>query len=160
MADRGTIATLGLRTKGSAPILATVRYTLRSMVCGSTHMVVGARDDSEGNSAPSLRMDSMGTFKFLWVVGASPITLSVDVKQAANASPRPRVTIKADTSIGVSSDVTGEAGSSTGWVTIGPLLVEPTSAGALEVLLENRLDYQYRVAPCYWDNITESEPAP
>jgi hypothetical protein len=121
-------------------------------------LVLGGKDTTEGNSQPSLRMDSSGTFRFLWVV-AEERTLSVDVKQAANASPRPRLTIKANLEMGVLADVQDSAPSGTGWVTIGPLTVEPTSAGALEVLLENLYDTgQPGTAPCYWDNITEAEP--
>ena len=59
---------------------------------------IGAKSTTEGNpSQPSLGLNTRGTFRFRWTVPSGTRTIQIDVKQAANASPRPRVTIKANT---------------------------------------------------------------
>lgn len=118
---------------------------------------MGAKDAGVGNAAaPSLRLDGKGFLRFYWSVKSGSRTLSVTVKQAVNASPRPRVTVVKNTSIGVNADVTASAGSSINFTTIGPLSVSPSSDGVLEVRLENLLDAQIGAFPCYFDDIASS----
>lgn len=151
MADLGNIARYG--TQPLASQAASPRCELRCISCDGQYYVLGAKDTSEGNpSQPSLRLDKKGKWRFRWVVASGTRTISIDVKQAVNVDPRPTLVVKANPSIGVNSDVTGTAGSSTGWVTIGPVTAEPTSDGVLWVELRVNLDYQY--GPCYWDNIS------
>lgn len=115
-------------------------------------MVLGGREETEANVAPSLRMDARGTWRFRWVVQSGARALSVNVKQAVNLSPRPRLTVKANTAIGVNADVTADAASSVTWTTV-TANVTPTLDGVLEVILEARYDGQPYSAPCYWDTI-------
>ena len=151
MADLGSIGTVGSLTKchrDQGP-----RAHLRRLVCGDRVYPLGGRDNSEGNpSPPSLRLDVRGTYRFRWTVAAGSRSISIDCKQAVNVSPRPRVTVLANPDIGVNSDVQGSAASGTGWVTIGPIAVTPSSAGALWVVLESLYDGQSGV-PTYWDHI-------
>jgi hypothetical protein len=153
MADLGSI--------GQESVIAQrgPRSRVRCIRAGDDYLVLGGRENSEGNAAPCLRMDAPGSWSFWWPVDAGTIELTCDVRQAVNLSPRPRITIKANPDIGVNSDVTGEAPSGTGWVTIGPLEVSPTGTGALRVILEARHEGQDGVVPCYWDNIAEEYTA-
>lgn len=127
-------------------------WSIRSIVCDSTYHCRGAKDTTQGDpSQPSLRIDGKGVWRFRWAVSSGTRTISVSVKQALNISPRPTLVVKANAAIGVNSDVTGTAGSSATWVTIGPVTASPSSDGALWVELRANLDYQS--ATCYWDNI-------
>jgi hypothetical protein len=110
---------------------------------------------SIGNPAPSMLMQYPAIIRFRWVVLAGSRSAQVDVMQASNVSPRPKLTVKANADIGVGADVTGSASSSTGWVTIGPLSVTPSSRGVLIIELEcpTRLEGDNG---CYWDNLITS----
>ena len=117
-------------------------------------MVIGGKDTSEGDPAqPSLRLDAKGMWRFRWAVASGSRSVSINVKQAVNGSPRPTLVVKANPSIGVNSDVTGTAGSGTGWVTIGPVSITPSSDGAVWVELHNNYDSQVLQTPCFWDHI-------
>jgi hypothetical protein len=108
---------------------------------------------SEGNpSQPSMNMPTHGMFKFRWTVSAGTKTIQCSVKQPDNGSPRPSLVVKANTDIGVNSDVTVTAAAGIGWVTLGPATISPSSLGAVWVELHNNYDALY--SPCYWDNIT------
>lgn len=172
MADLGSIAAIGLATRSSrdqGPRWALFgvdsalrtkahrdqgpRAHFRRLVCGDQAYALGGRDNAQGNpSPPSLRLDVKGTYRLRWTVAAGARSISIDVKQAVNLSPRPRVTVIANPDIGVSADVQGSAGGGTGWVTIGPISVTPSSAGALWVILEALYDGQSGCAS-YWDHI-------
>lgn len=160
MADLGSIGTQGAIVYQNADLAP--RQTVHRGVCIAGRfdvkiLVMGGQDVSIGNAAqPSLRMDGKGFFRLYWTVKSGSRNFSVTVKQAVNASPRPRVTIVKNTGIGVNADATGSAGSSTGFTTIGPINVTPFSDGVLEVRLENLLDAQIGAFPCYWDDITSS----
>lgn len=111
------------------------------------------KDTTEGNPGqPSLKIDRAQIWEFFWPVASGARGFSVSVKQAANLSPRPRVTVKANADCGVAADATASAASGAGWVTIGPIAVNPTSDGVLIVQLENRVEGIY--TPCFWDNIS------
>ena len=155
MADLGAIATAS-QPNWYHLTGAKVFTTLRCMVCGDGgYQVIGGRDTTEGDpSQPSLRMDSAGMWRFRWTVLSGARTITIGVKQAANASPRPTLVVKANPNIGVNADVTETAGAAAGWIAIGPAAINPTSDGAVEVQLWNNLDRQFGTAPCYFD--TES----
>lgn len=93
------------------------------------------------------------TYSFQWGVTSGTRTISINAKQASNGSPRPSMTVNVNSAIGVTSAVTGYAAGSTGWVTIGPLTVTPTSNGVLTVTLAcNYQDVTQQYA--LFDNIT------
>lgn len=155
MADLGSIATNGTGATGmpdQAP-----RVVLRGFSLSNTDlnlMSMGGRDNAQGDPAqPSLRMDARGVFRFRWAFASGARTVSVNVKQEANASPRPTLVVKANPAIGIAADVVETAGSSTNWITIGPAAINPSSNGATWVELHANYDAQYRSAPCYWDHI-------
>lgn len=131
------------------------RYALRSITTGVDVLIINSGSDNTQGSpdVPSLKMGAMGTFKFRWSVINGARSISVRVKQAVNQQPRPLLRVKANPSIGILSDGTAVAASGTDWVTIGTIAVNPTSNGALYVVLENRYDGQTPAAPCYWDHI-------
>ena len=84
-------------------------------------------------------------------------TLKMDMKQVSNvAAPyRPSFIVKANPSIGVNADVTGTAGSGTGWVTVGPVTVTPSSDGVLTVELWNN-DIGTFNSPAYFDQMVKT----
>jgi hypothetical protein len=111
------------------------------------------KDSAEGTpGVPSMKMDRANTFEFFWPVSAGSHDFSVSVKQAANLSPRPRVTIIANAECGVNANSSATAAAGAGWVTIGPITITPSSDGAVRVRLENMLEGIH--TPCFWDNIS------
>lgn len=150
MADLGSIANKGLLTKASAP-LGPIRY-LKVIQCENQSFYLGSKSTTEGDPAqPSLKIDAYGMLRFRWTVESGARTISINVKQAINLSPRPTLVVKKNTEIGVNADVTGTAASSTGWVTIGPVTINPTSDGA--VWVEIHSNYDGEDAPSYWDHV-------
>ncbi len=127
---------------------------VRGIMVTDKFYVIGSRDAVIGNSLPpSLRLDSLGSWRFRWTVAVGTRTMSVFVKQAVNLSPRPTLIVKANPEIGVNSDVTVTAGSGSGFVLLGPATINPTVAGAVWVELHNNYDGQTGGAPCYFDDI-------
>ena len=149
MAALGTIGVKALLTKASPKIGQAGWDILRCIVCGPNYEVVGMKDPIEG----ILRMDARGMWRFRWLVLNGNRSVQVDVKQVVNLSPRPTMVIKANAAIGVNADITTTAGSSTGYITIGPTTINPSSIGAVWVELHNNYDGQYLSTPCFWKNV-------
>lgn len=113
------------------------------------------KDNVEGTStAPSMRLDNACEFKFRWGVTAGGHTITISTKQSNNISSASMasMTIMKNPSIGIVDDVVGYATSGSGWQTIGPLTINPTSDGVVWVKLENN-EVAYFGNPCYFDNI-------
>lgn len=108
---------------------------------------------ADGNpSAPSYQQGRPGILRFIdWPVKSGTRTLSISVKQTPDASPYPRVRLKANPGIGVNSDVVGDAVAGSGWQTIGPLTINPTGDGVVSVWLEVR--HQSMSGYALWDNL-------
>lgn len=124
-------------------------------------LVVGLGKNSVDGSptAPSLDIDRRTYFEILWPVATGvENTFTVKVRQPVIATLQPQVTILADAGLGVNSDVVGVAAAVSGWTTIGPLSVNPTSAGVLVVRLENRSDDEDPRSQ--WDSVVVSPGAP
>lgn len=151
MADLGSIGTKSLLTKVSNDLGP--RVVFRGLVCSNQSMVHGAQDQSIGNPGASFRMDCRGVWNAWIPFPSGTNTIQVDVQQAVNLSPRPTLTVHADASVGINSDIVGTAGSSAGFVTIGPLTVSPSADAILLVTLANNYDGQFPGSPCYWDNL-------
>ncbi len=113
------------------------------------------RDDVEGDAAPpSMALDLPGRFRFRWGVEAGARTVKCRTKQVSNVTgKRPRLIVCANPAIGVNSDVIVDAGSSTGWLDLGPASVTPTSNGVLWVELWN-MDTDTFMSPAWFDDIT------
>lgn len=96
------------------------------------------RNDAEGNPAPpSLELRHPNFWRFRWALRIGTQTLRIQVKQVSNTNPRPSMVIKANPAVGLLADVSGSAPSGVDWVTIGPLVVTATAAGAVWVELHN-----------------------
>lgn len=111
------------------------------------------RNDVEGNpDPPSLCMMRPAKFRFRWSVRSGSHSLSIRVKQASNAQPRPSLTVKANAAIGLFSDLVGVAADGVDWVTIGPLKFTTSAQGALDVFLacNNAVESD---AGCFWDHL-------
>lgn len=146
--------TEGLPTNDERP----VKYAIQGIDTGLGGLTVGVRrEDVEGNPAPPcLAIDIPGHHRFRWGVLAGTRTISIDTKQVSNVTgKRPRIIVKANPEIGVNADVVGDAGAGTGWTTIGPLTVTPTSDGVLWVELWN-MDTQTFESPAYFDHLVRT----
>jgi len=122
---------------------------------GERYITRLTEDSTEGNpTAPSMKICGPHRHQFRWGVAAGTRTISVDVKYSpdSGSGKRPQLVVKANTDIGVNADQTSEAPSGSGWVTIGPITVNPTSDGALSC--ELRYDHHHLdVQVVNWDNI-------
>lgn len=149
MADWGSIATLG-NLVGTNNGITPPAY-VRGIVSDSAFQTFGGKDTTEGDpSQPCLRLDARGYWRFRWSFSSGARSVSISVKQPDNQSPRPSLIVKANPDCGVNADVTGTAASGTGWVTIGPVNINPSSAGAVWVELHANYDAP---SECYWDEI-------
>jgi hypothetical protein len=151
MPDLGTIGTEHVAVKRSNGFCSLQVY--RSLVCaGAILMSNSRRNDTEGFPiGPSLDISSHTCYRFRWAMDSGARTISCYVKHPSDGTPRPTLVVKANPAIGINADVTGTASSSTGWVQIGPITVNPTSDGATWVELWNNRDAQ--VDHCYFDTI-------
>lgn len=152
MADLGSIGTLGEAARlGTYPQAKPLFW--RSIHVNGEYQARGGRDNVEGNPfQPSLRIEMRGRFRFRWVLAVGARTISINVKQAVNLSPRPSLVVKANPETGIMADVETFAASGTGWVTIGPVAISPSAQGALWVELRSNYDGQSGI-PCYWDDL-------
>lgn len=119
------------------------------------HMQTGVREELVDGypSPPCLALDYPGFWRFRWQVVVGTQTISVYAKQVSNvAGKRPSMVVKANAALGVVADVSGSAGSSAGWVKIGPLSVTATTAGVLWVELHNN-DTDTFYSPAFFDNL-------
>jgi len=130
----------------------------RCIVTGRDRMFYGSKNTSDGSpSQPCLEMaDCNGLFRFRWAVKAGTRTLSINVANISGLTPYPTVTIRANSAIGVSSDVVGTAIAGTGWQTIGPLSVTATSDGVLLVELYSGGFNANNVRTVRWDSVSDS----
>lgn len=132
-------------------------FQLKGLSVAGQMFVVGGKNEIEGSpGAPCLVMHNQGVFQFRLSVASGSHNISVNVKQAANISPRPSLVIRKNPDIGLVSDVTSGAMSSTDWTTIGPVVFETTVDGAVWVELRNNAATQYNITPCFWDHVTVS----
>lgn len=122
---------------------------------GPNYQCRGGRSDLQGNpTAPSLRIQSRGKWRFRWNLSEGTHEISVKVKQDVNLDPRPTLTVKANPEIGLMSDVVGVAEASFGWITIGPLSVTVSTKGATWVEFNTR--YESQDVQSYWDYLTRT----
>ena len=119
------------------------------------HLQVGVREELVDGypSPPCLALDIPGFWRARWQLSPGSQTISVWAKQVSNvAGKRPTLVVKANPAIGVSADIVGTAGSSTGWTKIGPLTVVATAPGVVYFEFHNN-DVVTFQSPCYFDNL-------
>jgi hypothetical protein len=127
---------------------------VKSLTIANLAFTFGAyRENSDGSPAvPCLGLKYPGTYSFAWGVEAGTRMLAVNVKQAGSFSSPPTMTIKANTALGLNSDVVGTAARSASWVTIGPVTAVAGSNGVFIVQLVSNATAE-NAAPCLWDHI-------
>jgi hypothetical protein len=107
-------------------------------VRGMDYFTGFTQDDTLGTpTAPSLKVvGNSYQRKYLWPISAGLQSISIDVmKNVDVVNFEPSLTIKKNTDLGVSADITQKAPTGTGWVTIGPINVFTTAAGVLELII-------------------------
>lgn len=105
-------------------------------------------DGSVGNPAPSLLCLAVRGFPFRLAVKAGARTVSVDVLQPQASAIRPRLRVRANPAIGLTSDLEAVAGPATGWQTVSASFTA-TANGGVRVELVNT-DAAW---PCWFDNV-------
>ena len=119
------------------------------------HLQTGVRKETvDGNpTSPCLALDYPGFWRFRWGLSPGVHGISVNAKQVSNViGKRPSIVVKANSDIGINADVTGSAGSNTGWTTIGPLVVTASGFAPVWVELHNN-DTDTFFSPAYFDHI-------
>ena len=93
-----------------------------------------------GDSCLELR--EPGFWRFRWAVKSGARSISVQANQNSTGSLlRPSMVVKKNPSIGVMNDVSASAVDGSGWKTIGPIAINPTSLGYVWVELRNNGSY-------------------
>lgn len=136
-------------------------YVISKYHLGDSDKMISCATQSstEGTPAPpSLQLVGKQAYSFLWKMEPATHSIQVKVKQArnVNASTRPSVYIPQNQDMGITGSLEVFAASgSQDWVTIGPIELVVSNAGAIYVELRaNATEYQNN--PCYWDNIVLS----
>lgn len=119
----------------------------RNLQFGATQSLA---EGSPYSQTPSLQLNQPGFWRFRWSVGVGLRSVYVNAKQA-NSTQRPTITIKANSAVGLNSDVTVAAESGSDWVTIGPATFTATAAGMVWVELRNNC--QTTNCPAWFDHI-------
>ena len=175
MANLGTIGTLGCLTKstrvgnpaqqsGGIPgcrtksmIVGRPPMRLQSLVVGREHLAIGGEDISIGLlTAPSIRFDASGRWRFRWLLAVGTRTIQVNALHSINQNPRPSLFIAASPAISIPVDVEAFAPPGTGTVTIGPVLLNITTQGVVWVELRCNLVTNVGFFPCYFDKIVRT----
>jgi len=117
---------------------------------GSTLYYGAGRSDAEGSpTPPSMNLPVRGALRSRAKVKAGSRSISIDVKQAANLTPRPTLVVRRNPGIGLDADVTATASGGTGWVTVTASFTA-TADGAVWFELRNNLDGFF---PCFFDKL-------
>lgn len=116
------------------------------------HLQIGvARNDSEGSpSPPSLQLTYPGFWRFRWSVRAGNRSLYVRAKQLVNSPPYPSVVVKANSAVGLLSDITASS-TTADWFNIGPVSFTATAFGVVWVELWSNSLYSGNTV--YFDHI-------
>jgi hypothetical protein len=126
----------------------------QNIVVGTFNWAFGVYEELvQGNPAPpSLGFKFPAGWSASWGLSPGMRSIQVYVLQAANTSPRPSLTVLANTAVGVAANLVAYAPSGTGWVSIGPLAFTATAAGVVTVQLASN-STAADALPCYFDHI-------
>jgi hypothetical protein len=108
-------------------------------------------------AAPCMQIAIPNSFRFRWVIHTGVNTIQVNAKQVVNQNPRPSITVRANSSIGIPNDIIAYAPSGNGWTTTNTITINNTSGnkGAVYVDLANNYGGQSNT-PAYFDHIVTS----
>jgi hypothetical protein len=108
------------------------------------------RSDTEGSPAPpSMNLPVRGALRSRAKIKAGTRSIRIDVKPAANLSPRPTSVIRRNPAVGLAEDVTVTGPAGTGWVTVTASFTA-TADEAVGFELRNNLDGYFG---CFFDNL-------
>jgi len=113
------------------------------------------RSSVEGSpSSPCLELLYPGMWRFRWIVKPGQRQILVRTKQIRTFSTgsRPTMTVKANSKVGLNTNLTATASISTDWTSIGPITFTSTGTDALWVELRNNL--MFTLSPAFFDHIT------
>ena len=117
---------------------------------GATLYYGAGRSDAEGSpTPPSMNLPVRGALRSRGKAKAGSRSISIDVKQAANLTPRPTLVVRKNLAIGLTDDVTATAAAGTGWVTVTASFTAAVD-GAVWFELCNNLDGFF---PCLFDKL-------
>lgn len=116
-------------------------------------LVKNTTDGSPFSQTPCLQLDYPGFWRFRWSVRSGTRSVYINAKQTSNgiAEQRPAVIVKANSDVGLLSDVIVAAEEGNDWVTIGPVTFTSTGTGMVWVELHNRC--QTSNCPALFDHI-------
>ena len=127
------------------------------------HMQVGVnKQTSDGSpTSPCLQLDYPGNmWRFRWVVRPGSRQISVLAKQnSTGSSYRPSLVVKANSTLGINSDLSAAAPASGDWVKIGPISFTTTGSDVVWVELHNNnyatknSNSEIMKNPAYFDHI-------
>lgn len=131
-------------------------YTRRTInIGGNAELGLGVgRSDAEGyEEAPSMVMRFPAKFRFRLSVEPGNVGVTIRVKQASNVTPRPTLTLLANSAVGLTGDLSGSAAAGEDWTLIGPLEFTATAKGVVvaEFACHNVAEND---AGCFWDRLT------
>jgi len=137
----------GINLGGPTSLIGDDSYGVRHLQYAIT------KNTTEGNpSAPCLELSHPGMWRFRWVIKPGTRRISIRTKQIRSVSnQRPSLTIKANSVVGLNSDLVVYAPSGTDWVDIGPVVF--TATGTDMVWVEIRNNLQLFNSPAYFDHI-------
>lgn len=107
-------------------------------------------DSGSTSGSPCLQMTRSARFRFRWRVDSGTRTISVQVRKFID-NCTPRFIVKANPAIGVSADQELSPSAGTGWQTLGPITITPSSNGVVEVILT--VDGKFSGLDVRWDDL-------
>lgn len=113
-------------------------YTTKIVTMGleNQYLLNAGTVAGSGNPGDALLIPTIGQVSTYVAVATGDNILSADLKQASNGSPRPKLTIKANPSLGVPVDIPLTASSSTDYVTLTQSITA-VSGGVVEMVFNN-----------------------
>lgn len=121
---------------------------IRIQGCPATYVMNSGRDDADGHEeAPSLRLATLGSYRFRVAIDAGSRSLRVFARQPVTGQPRPRMVVRANPEIGLLTDQSMSAPSGSGWVEIGPISFTASQHGGVWVEFWNPAARW----PCWFD---------
>jgi hypothetical protein len=123
-------------------------FGLRNYIYGMS------KETTEGSpNSPCIKLEHAGTFwRFRWVLKPGQRRISIRVKQMTRTGfLRPTLIVKANTTVGLTSDLVAIAPDNDDWTVIGPIILTSTGTDMVYVQVWNNC--QSTNCPLYIDRI-------